>query len=92
MSLSLVEALQQADVNFEVGQSYRCEVQGKVVEVRVLDELLASSATTSSPSASTPTKSAAAARVTNERTLQKPCSGTPASVRARKAPRRSSSA
>ena len=43
MSLSLVEALQQVDLNFEVGQSYRCEVQGKVVEVRVLDELLARS-------------------------------------------------
>jgi len=43
MSLSLVEALQQVDLNFEVGQCYRCEVQGKVVEVRVLDELLAGS-------------------------------------------------
>jgi hypothetical protein len=41
MSVSLVEALQQVDLNFEVGQRYRCEVQGKVVEVRVLDELLA---------------------------------------------------
>jgi hypothetical protein len=43
MSLSLAEALQQVDLDFEVGQRYRCEVQGKVVELRVLDQLLASS-------------------------------------------------
>jgi hypothetical protein len=43
MSLSLAEALQQVDLDFEVGQRYRCEVQGKVVELRVLDQLLANS-------------------------------------------------
>jgi hypothetical protein len=43
MSLSLAEALQQVDLDFEVGRRYRCEVQGKVVELRVLDQLPAGS-------------------------------------------------
>ena len=43
MSLTLAEALQQVDLDFQVGQSYQCEVQGKVVELRVLERLLTSS-------------------------------------------------
>jgi hypothetical protein len=35
MSMSLVEALQQ--VNLEVGKTYRCEVREHLVEVRVLE-------------------------------------------------------
>ena len=44
MSLTLAEALQQVDLDFQVGQSYQCEIQGRVVELRVLDRLLSSSA------------------------------------------------
>ena len=39
MSLSLAKALQQVDLDFQVGETYRCEVHGKVVELRVLDQL-----------------------------------------------------
>ena len=39
MSLSLAEALQHVDLDFQVGQSYRCEVQGKLVELRVVEQV-----------------------------------------------------
>jgi hypothetical protein len=39
MSVSLAEALQHVDLDFQVGRSYRCEVQGKLVELRVVDQV-----------------------------------------------------
>ncbi len=39
MSLSLAEALQHVDLDFQVGRSYRCEVQGKLVELRVVEQV-----------------------------------------------------
>jgi hypothetical protein len=42
MSLSLAEALQHVDLDFQVGQSCRCEVQGKLVELRVVEQVPAS--------------------------------------------------
>jgi hypothetical protein len=39
MSLSLAEALRHVDLDLRVGHSYRCEVQGKLVELRVVDQV-----------------------------------------------------
>jgi hypothetical protein len=37
MSVSLIEALGQVDL--EAGRTYRCQVKGRIVEVRVLDDI-----------------------------------------------------